>query len=52
MGMNALENLTETLEQGSNEILVDAELAKRARLPLDRMVNFAESSKLHLKGNA
>jgi quinolinate synthase len=40
MGMNALENLAECLANGSNEILVDPDIAAKALLPLERMVNF------------
>jgi quinolinate synthase len=40
MGMNSLENLMECLEQGSNEIEVDAALGTQARRSLDRMMNF------------
>ncbi|MDM3871436.1 quinolinate synthase NadA [Porticoccus sp. W117] len=40
MGMNHLQNMVETLEQGSNEVFVDAELGRRAMLPLQRMLDF------------
>lgn len=40
MGMNALENLEACLKEGSNEILVDEQIAARALTPLERMVNF------------
>ena len=43
MGMNILENLQDTLERGNNEVHVDSEIAKRALVPLNRMVNFANS---------
>lgn len=52
MGMNALENLESTLRDGSNEILVDAELRERALLPLQRMVDFANSNEIRVRGNA
>jgi len=52
MGMNALENLYDSLEKGSNEIFVPESVAEKALLPLERMVSFAESSKLRVKGNA
>lgn len=42
MGMNHLKNMMESLEQGSNEIFVDAELGKKAMLPLQRMLDFRE----------
>jgi quinolinate synthase len=41
MAMNGLRNLAETLEAGSNEIHVDPQLGLRARLPIDRMLDFA-----------
>ena len=41
MGMNTLINLAQSLEQGSNEILLEAELAMRAMRPLQRMLDFA-----------
>ncbi|MEJ6516924.1 MAG: quinolinate synthase NadA [Pseudomonadales bacterium] len=43
MGMNILENLEQCLIDGSNEIRVDEALAKQALVPLERMVNFANS---------
>ena len=41
--MNILENLEQCLIDGSNEIRVDEALAKQALVPLERMVNFANS---------
>lgn len=52
MAMNGLENLAECLERGSNEVLVDPELGKRAMIPLQRMLNFAAENKMRVKGNA
>lgn len=49
MGMNALDNLAETLEKGDNEILVDPEIARRALVPLERMVNFANSGNIRIR---
>ena len=40
MGMNSLENLLSCIEQASNEVFVDADIAKRAIQSLDRMMNF------------
>ena len=40
MAMNELEALAKTLENGDNEIVVDAEVAARALLPLKRMLDF------------
>jgi quinolinate synthase len=40
MGMNNMVNLYESLRDGSNEVLVDPEQARRALLPLQRMLDF------------
>ena len=40
MGMNTLAVLRTTLEQRSNEILVDPELGRQALIPLQRMLDF------------
>lgn len=45
MGMNSLEKLAAVLESGENEILVDQELAARARIPIQRMLDFARTMK-------
>jgi quinolinate synthase len=42
MGMNGLENLLASLEQGSNEVFVDAEVAVQAMKSLGRMIEFRE----------
>jgi quinolinate synthase len=42
MGMNDLENLLAALEQGSNEVFVDAEVAVEAMKSLGRMIEFRE----------
>ncbi len=52
MAMNVLERLEQSLREGSNEIHVDPELAKRAVIPLERMLNFAKSMKKTVIGNA
>lgn len=41
MAMNALQNISEVLDNGSQELQVDAALGERAMLPLTRMLNFA-----------
>jgi quinolinate synthase len=43
MGMNTLESLHSSLLTGSNEIHVDPELARRALIPLQRMLDFNAS---------
>ena len=52
MAMNGLENLAESLEQGSNEVLVDPALGERAMVPLQRMLNFAKENQMRVTGNA
>ncbi|RKP56733.1 quinolinate synthase NadA [Pararobbsia silviterrae] len=41
MAMNGLANLADVLEHGRNEIHVDPRIGLRARLPIDRMLDFA-----------
>jgi quinolinate synthase len=41
MGMNSLQNLLSVLQEGRNEIHVSQELAARARIPIQRMLDFA-----------
>ncbi len=41
MGMNSLQNLEEVLESGMNEILVDPDIARKAAIPIRRMLDFA-----------
>lgn len=43
MAMNALDNLADALEYGHNEVLVSAELVKKAMIPLQRMLDFVQS---------
>lgn len=45
MGMNSLHNLIEVLEHGTNEVVVSADLAKRAKVPIMRMLDFAKNMK-------
>ena len=52
MGMNVLEELESTLAEGSNEILVDPAIAERALIPLERMVSFANSNKIRVRGKS
>ena len=42
MAMNGLQNLVTTLEQGTNEIHIDEEVRRRAAVPLERLMEFAE----------
>jgi quinolinate synthase len=46
MAMNGLYNLIETLEDApGHEVLVDPEIGRLARVPIERMLDFA---KVHL----
>ncbi|WP_163336896.1 quinolinate synthase NadA [Desulfopila sp. IMCC35008] len=45
MGMNSLQNLAEVLEKGTNEIMVSPELAAKAQIPINRMLEFARRMK-------
>jgi quinolinate synthase len=49
MGMNELQNLYASLVAGSNEISVDEEMARKALVPLERMVSFANSEAFRLR---
>ncbi|CAB3776519.1 quinolinate synthase NadA [Pararobbsia alpina] len=51
MAMNALSNLAETLETGSNEIHVDPQIGQRARVPIDRMLDFAANRNKAVKAS-
>jgi quinolinate synthase len=46
MAMNGLANLAEVLENGKNEIQVDAEIGRRAKLSIQRMLDFAKGLNL------
>jgi quinolinate synthase len=50
MAMNGLFNLAEVLETGRNEIHVDPAIAKRAVLPIQRMLDFARQINLPTRG--
>ena len=52
MGMNTLQRLHDALRDGSDEIRVDRELAEKAMLPLQRMLDFSAERKLQVKGKA
>jgi quinolinate synthase len=51
MAMNGLANLAEVLERGHNEIFVDPEIGARARLPIDRMLDFAARHKKRVQAS-
>jgi quinolinate synthase len=51
MAMNGLANLAAVLEQGGNEIHVDAGLGERARVPIERMLAFAAEQKKNVRAS-
>jgi len=52
MAMNGLHNLIETLEGApGHEIFVDAEVARRAKLPIERMLDFAKKHLPAMQGS-
>ncbi len=51
MAMNGLANLADTLEHGRNAIQVDDAIAARARLPIDRMLDFAAARKRRVQAS-
>ncbi|MFO7705478.1 MAG: quinolinate synthase NadA [Halopseudomonas sp.] len=52
MAMNTLPGLLQSLQQGSNEVQVAAELIPRAVQSLERMLDFTRQAKLAATGNA
>jgi quinolinate synthase len=52
MAMNTLPALLQSLEQGTNEIHVEAHLVPRAVQPLERMLEFTRQARLASSGNA
>ncbi len=49
MAMNGLQNLADVLENGSNEILVDPEIGRKAFVCIDRMLDFAAKKKANVR---
>ena len=49
--MNSLTKLANVFDNSDNEILIDAGLAKKAMLPLQRMLDFSTEQKLVLQSN-
>lgn len=45
MGMNSLQNLYDVLKNGTNEIHISPELARKARIPIQRMLDFAKTKR-------
>jgi quinolinate synthase len=52
MAMNGLENLLRVIEQGDQEVHVDAALREKALKPLERMLDFTATMNLKVAGNA
>ncbi len=50
MAMNSLKKLLAVLKSGANEIHVDADIIKRARIPIKRLLDFAEQRKQAIYG--
>jgi quinolinate synthase len=48
MAMNGLGNLAQALETGGNEICVDPEIGRRAKVSIDRMLDFAKHVNLNV----
>ena len=40
MGLNSLQNLNECIDKLSNEVHLESDLIEKARIPLDKMINF------------
>lgn len=51
MAMNGLRNLAQVLRTGSNEIRINPEIGRRAREPMERMLEFARSRKTAVLGH-
>lgn len=51
MAMNSLRKLALVLETGDGEILVDPEVSRRAKLPIERLLKFAEERQQVIYGN-
>ena len=52
MAMNGLRNLVAVLETGNNEIVINESIRARALIPVQRMLEFAESRRVEVVGNA
>jgi quinolinate synthase len=52
MAMNGLKNLAAVLETGKNEIHIDPEISRKAKLCITRMLDFAKAEKARTEGNA
>jgi quinolinate synthase len=50
MAMNGLLNLAQALATGTNEIHVDPVIGRRAKVPIERMLDFARQINLPAQG--
>lgn len=50
MAMNGLINLAETLETGKNKVHVDPEIGRKAKVSIERMLDFARQINLPTRG--
>ncbi len=50
--MNSLTKLLATLKSGANEIFVDADVIERARIPIERLLDFAARRQQVIYGNS
>jgi quinolinate synthase len=51
MAMNGLHNLLDVLENEKNEVHVDPEIGRRAKIPIERMLEFAKTHLPTFKGS-
>ncbi|HEX7642539.1 MAG TPA: quinolinate synthase NadA [Burkholderiaceae bacterium] len=49
MAMNGLQNLADVLQSGANEIHVDADTGRKARVCIDRMLDFAAARRAQVR---
>ena len=52
MAMNSLTKLLATLKSGANEIFVDTDIIQRARVPIERLLDFAARRRQVIYGNS
>jgi quinolinate synthase len=52
MAMNSLTKLQETLRSGANEVFVDGDIIERARIPIERLLEFAARRGQVIYGNS
>lgn len=52
MAMNSLQSLADALESGANEVMLDADIGRRAVVCIDRMLDFAARRKANVRPGA